>query len=495
MAISAHAAIDLGASSGRVVLGRIGPDTLDLEEVARFPNPVVSLPDGLHWNVVGLFDHALQGVAAAARSAVATSAASTGGLQSVGIDSWAVDYGLLKKGAQAAAPAGSAAAPETLSLINTPFHYRDDRTGAGVESVHGTVDFAQLYQRNGLQFLPFNTLYQLAVESQLDSADRLLLIPDLLGYWLTGAQYSEITNASTTGLVDVHTGQWDTELMAQLGLSPELFAPLAAPGTLIGTTRPALTDALGGAEIPVTLVGSHDTASAVVGTPLSTPDAAYISCGTWGLVGLELSAPVVSDAAREANFTNEGGVDGTTRFLTNVMGTWLLSETLRTWQARTGDAEDLVTLLHRAAEVPAGQVVVFDVSDPRFIPPGDMPERIADWCTEHGQQPPQHREALIRSVVESIAAGFAAALRDAAILSGRTIDVVHMVGGGSLNALLCQATADRSGVPVIAGPVEATAIGNLLIQARTAGTLRGDLADLRSLISRTHEPTHYQPRG
>ena len=480
-ATTLHAAVDLGASSGRVVTGRIGPDTLELHETARFPNGAVPLPDGLHWNIVGRSSHVLNGLAAAVDHT-----RDDGGLASVGIDSWAVDYGLLR---------GS-------SLLGTPFHYRDARTAQGVEAVHAQVAFDELYARNGLQFLPFNTLYQLAAENLLDDAEKLLLVPDLLGYWLTGQMAAEATNASTTGLLSVSTQQWDTpqwdaELMGRLGIGDKLFAPVTAPGTTLGQTRPELSEHLGGARLPVTLVGSHDTASAVVGTPLSTPDAAYISCGTWGLVGLELDAPVVTDASREANFTNEGGVDGTTRFLTNVMGTWLLSETLRTWSVNSPDSgqrQDLAELQEAAAQVPDADVVVFDVQDERFLPPGDMPARIGELCAQQDRRPPQTRPQLIRSIVESIAAGFAAALADAARLAQRDIDVVHMVGGGSLNRLLCQVTADRSGYPVIAGPVEATAIGNLLIQARTAGTLTGGLADLRDLTARTQNLITYRPR-
>lgn len=476
-AATTHAAVDLGASSGRVVLGRVGPDTLEFHESARFSNGVVPMPDGLHWNLVGLYEQALAGLGAAVRE-------TEGELASVAIDSWAVDYGLL-----------TGAEPQHMQLLGTPFHYRDDRTAAGVEKVHGRVPFAELYRRNGLQFLPFNTLYQLAQEGLAPHADRLLLVPDLLGYWLTGEQLTEVTNASTTGLLDVHTKEWDTDLMSRLGLSSGLFAPVAAPGTSLGVTRAELTPLLGGHQLPVTLVGSHDTASAIVGTPLSTPDAAYISCGTWGLVGLELDAPVVSDASREANFTNEGGVDGRTRFLTNVMGTWLLSETLRTWEREEGRSQNLVGLLDAAAQVSPDAVVVFDVQDERFVAPGDMPARIGRLCAEQDLRAPEDKAKLVRSIVESIAAGFAAALQTAGELADRRIDVVHMVGGGSLNSLLCQATADRSGYPVMAGPVEATAIGNLLIQARTAGTLSGTLENLRELIRRTHSPLTYRPQS
>lgn len=474
MTTTLHAAVDLGASSGRVVLGRIGPDTLELREAARFTNGVVNLPDGLHWNLVGLYDDALKALGAAVRTAQ-----DDGGLVSVAVDSWAVDYGLLKSGA----------------LLGTPYHYRDSRTGPGVEAVHATVPFDELYGRNGLQFLPFNTLYQLAADDLLSQAENLLLVPDLIGYWLTGETLTEATNASTTGLLDVWSAGWDRELMRALGVDPNLFAPVADPGTTLGQTREDLAPLLGGRRVPVTLVGSHDTASAIVGTPLSSRNAAYISCGTWGLVGLELDQPVVTDASREANFTNEGGVDGRTRFLTNVMGTWLLSETLRTWERQTGVQQDLPALLQAAAQVADDGVAIFDVQDARFVPPGDMTSRIAHACTEAGQPAPGTTPEIVRSIVESIAAGFASALEQAADLAGQVVDSVHMVGGGSLNSLLCQATADRSGYPVIAGPVEATAMGNLLVQARTAGTVTGTLEDLRALIARTQTLTTYQPRS
>ncbi len=305
---------------------------------------------------------------------------------------------------------------------------------------------------------------------------------------------TEQTNASTTGLLDVHTRAWDTDLMRTLGISDALFAPVAAPGTTLGNVRPELSEVVGQASLAVTLVGSHDTASAVVGTPLSTPNAAYISCGTWGLVGLELDHPVVTEASREANFTNEGGVDGRTRFLTNVMGTWLLSETLTAWKRAEGHQQTLSELLEAAAAVPEDRAAIFDVQDPRFVPPGDMPARIADVCSEQGLPAPASRAEVIRSIVESIAQGFADAVMTAGTLARRPVDAIHLVGGGSLNPLLCQATADRSGCPVIAYPVEATAIGNLLIQARTAGTIEGTLEDLRGLIARTQQLTTYQPR-
>lgn len=446
------AAVDLGASSGRVMVGDVGPDSLDLHAAARFANDPIRLPDGLHWNLSGLYDNVVDGLRAA------------GEVTSVGIDTWAVDYGLLEDG----------------RLLGQPYHYRDEaRCAQGPEAVHATVPPDELFGRNGLQYLPFNTLYQLAVDPLLEHADRILLIPDLLTYWLTGQQVAERTNASTTGLLDVRTRAWDTSLAERIGVPAGLLPTLTDPGTVIG------------GEWNVVTVGSHDTASAVVGVPMQSDDAAYLSLGTWGLVGLELPAPVLTDAARAANFTNEGGVDGTVRFLTNVMGTWLLSELLRTWRL---DASALPGLLTAAAEVPT-DVPIVDVQDPRFVSPGDMDARISAWCDEHGRQVPGSRPAMVRCVIESLAAGYARALTTAAELSGRPVGVLHVVGGGAQNDLLCQTIADRAGVPVLAGPVEATAIGNVLVQARAADIVGPNLTDLRELIARTHQPTRFDPRA
>ncbi len=471
MTVRAVAAVDLGATSGRVMIGYVGDGELRLEQVARFPNGPVAGPDGLHWDFSALYRHILDGL----RDAVAREP----GIASVGIDSWAVDYGLVRG----------------EELLGEPFHYRDERCADGVEKVHALAPFADLYRRNGLQFLPFNTLYQYVVESGLDDADAALLIPDLVAFLLTGIQVAERTNASTTGLVDVHTGEWDAGLIAELGLPERLFPRLVDPGAPLGRLRGDAAAHVG-AELDVVAVGSHDTASAVVAAPLSTPDAAYISCGTWGLVGVELDAPVVSDAARAANFTNEGGVDGRVRFLHNVTGLWLLSESVRAWEAADGAPIDLPALLDAAASV-TGEIPLFDANDPSLSAPGDMPARIAAVLRDAGAAVPEDRAAFARTIVESIAQAFADALRSAARLTGRTIDVVHLIGGGALNRVLCQATADRSGLPVLAGPVEATALGNVLVQARAHGWLGPDasLETLRDLVARTHAPRRFDPRG
>ena len=464
------AAVDLGATSGRVIVGRVGADTLETTTVARFANEPVRLPDGLHWNLLGLYGSVLDGLREALRG--------DANVASIGVDSWAVDYGLV---------AGS-------RLLGEPFHYRDERTARGVEAVHRTHPHEVLFSRNGLQFLPFNTLYQLAAEDRdlLALADHALLIPDLIGFWLTGQARTERTNASTTGLLRADTGEWDADLIAALGLSPRLLAPLVSPGDTIGDLSTEVAATLG-AQATVTAVGSHDTASAVVAVPLASRDAAYISCGTWGLVGVEVERPVLTETAREARFTNEGGVDGRIRLLRNVMGLWILSETVRGWQ-REGEAVELGDLLEAAAAV-RQPVAVFDVDDPRFLPPGDMPARIAAWCDEHGVAAPRSRAEIARSIVESLAQAFADVAHEAGRVGGVDVRVIHVVGGGALNELLCQRTADRAGVPVLAGPVEATALGNILVQARAAGLVSGSLEALRDLVARTHLPRRYEPGG
>lgn len=462
-------AVDLGATSGRVMLGYVGPEVLRLETVSRFPNGPVAREDGLHWDFTALYRHVVAGI----REAVAREP----GLLSVGIDSWAVDYGLVAGG----------------ELRGDPFHYRDSRTARGVESVHARVPFAELYRRNGLQFLPFNTLYQLATETALDEVDVALLIPDLVAFLLAGVIAAERTNASTTGLVNVTTGEWDLDLAARVGIPAHLLPQLVSPGETLGALRGAARDEVG-APVEVVAVGAHDTASAVVAVPLSSRDAAYISCGTWGLVGVELDRPILSAAAREANFTNEGGVDGRVRFLRNVTGLWLLSESIRSWEAEDGAAVDLSSLLDDA-ELVDGDIPLFDANDARLTAPGDMPARIAAMLEEAGHVVPATRPAFARTIVESIAHAFASAITAAGDLAGRDIDVIHLVGGGALNRVLCQATADRAGIPLLAGPVEATALGNVLVQGRAAGLIGGSLEDLRELVARTHTPVRYEPRS
>ncbi|HEV7185591.1 MAG TPA: rhamnulokinase family protein [Leifsonia sp.] len=471
------AAVDLGATSGRVMLGRVGPNALDLVEAARFPNIPVQLWEGnrpgLHWNILELYRNVAHGLGQALRAEPT--------IASVGVDAWAVDYGLLRAGV----------------LQGIPYHYRDERSEPGTAATHERIPAAELYRQNGLQYLPFNTLYQLSVDrtaGRLAGVDTLLLIPDLFTYWLSGERVAERTNASTTGLLTAD-GVWNSTLIDTLELPPRIFQPVVDAGTTVGALLPHLQAEfrVTGPGPVVTAVGSHDTASAVVAVPMQAQNAAYISCGTWGLVGVELEHPVLTEEARLANFTNEGGVDGRVRFLHNVMGLWLLSESIRTWDAR-GLAVDLVALLAQA-EALTSPVPVFDADDPRFLAPGDLPARIAEWCAERGLAAPGNPVEYVRSIVESLAEAFAQAVRTASHLSGRSVETVHIVGGGARNKLLCQLIADRTGLPVLAGPVEATAIGNVLVQARAQGLVTGDLETLRALVGRVFEPARFAPRS
>lgn len=469
----AVAAVDLGATSGRVILGYVSGSELRMKHVARFPNQPVRTTDGLHWNVLELYRSVTAGLSSALRDEP--------GVASIGIDSWAVDYALLR-------------GPQ---MIQTPFHYRDERTADGVAAVHARVPADELYGRNGLQHLPFNTVFQLAADQLsgiLPLADRALLVPDLFAYWLTGVAATEITNASTTGLLDPFTRDWDTDLFARTELPPELFAPLIEPGASLAPLLPGVAAELGASHsLGITAVGSHDTASAVVGVPADDEHFAYISSGTWSLVGVELEKPVISLEGRIANFTNEGGVDGRIRYLKNVSGLWLLSESIRTWERQDGQSIELAALLDAAAAI-RGPITVFDAADERFIAPGNMPGRIVEWCVEHGLAQPRTRPEFVRSILESLAAAYAVTIEQAAALSGTRIDVIHIVGGGSQNELLCQLTADATGRPVLAGPVEATAIGNILVQARTAGIVSGSLESLRAIVRNAHPPRRFAPR-
>ncbi len=361
-AVRTYAAVDLGASSGRVMAGRVGPGALELTEVHRFPNRPVRVPEGLRWDVLALYGGVLDGLRAA------------GQVDSVGIDGWAVDYGLLDADG---------------ALLGNPVHYRDRRTDGVAEKVWATVPAAELYAATGLQYAPFNTLYQLTAAlftAQFPYAERLLLIPDLLTYWLTGEQGTELTNASTTQLIDPRTRDWAYGLAERLGIDLGLFAPLRQPGDPAGVLRPEVLEETGLAgPVPVTAVGSHDTASAVAAVPATGERFAYICTGTWSLAGLELDAPVLTEESRAANFTNELGLDGTVRYLRNIMGLWLLQECVRAW-----GEQDLENLLREAATVPALRSVV-DAGDTAFLAPGRMPERIAEACRTSGQPVPGRR--------------------------------------------------------------------------------------------------------
>lgn len=456
---SRFAAIDFGASSGRVLTGALRDGVLDLREEARFANRPQRLPSGLHWNLMDLFAQALDALRAA------------GPLSGVAVDTWGVDYGLLD---------------DRNRLLGLPYHYRDGRSDAMVARAFERVPSAAHYAATGIQTLPINTVFQLLADegsAAFNAASRFAMIPDLLGLWLSGELANERTNASTTGLLDARTGEWAYELIDGLGLPKRLFTELVEPGTRLGTALPSHD--LG--ALPVYTAPSHDTASAFAAAPIAGDGCAILSSGTWSLLGLELPEPVLTNTAHGFNLTNERGVDGTTRLLKNVMGLWLEQECARAW-----GTSDHAALFAAAADAPGTDAPLFDPDDPAFLPPGDMPGRIAAACAATGQTPPSGRGETIRAIVESLACKYRLVLDLLAQASGREITRIHVIGGGARVALLCRRTAEITGREVCAGPVEATAMGNLLVQARAAGEL-SSLEEIRAVALASSDCVTYEP--
>lgn len=478
---STMAAVDLGASSGRVIAGTLVNGRFVLQEATRFSNAPVAVPTAsgsrLYWDVLRLWESILGGLRAASHD--------IGPLESVGVDTWAVDYGLLD--------------PDR-ALMGNPASYRCERTAGAAEAFFSVLSAQEHYARVGLQVQPFNTVFQLSVEPQarLASADRLLLLPDLIGYWLTGRDVTEITNASTTGLLDPASRSWRADVLEVLADSfhrpvESLLAPLVEPGEIVGPVTVVgseLTDA-SGSPTRLVAVGSHDTASAVVAVPTQRLDFAYISCGTWSLVGLELDAPVRTEEARAGNLTNELGVDGTVRFLKNIMGLWVFNEAVRTWRDQRLEI-DIPALVAQAARVEPLRTVV-DIDAPEYFAPGDMPGRIVEAARRTRQPQPSTPDELARCIFDSLALAYGRAVRQAAAVAGRDVGIVHMVGGGVQNRLLCQLTADATGLPVVTGPVEGTALGNLVVQARAVGLLSGGLPELRKVVRDSSELESFSP--
>ena len=517
-------AIDLGASSGRVLRGVFDGERLAIEECSRFPNGPVAVPGpcrsdasqsggeaqvAYEWDILALWRGILEGL---------REASLRGAVDAIGIDTWAVDYGLLD---------------EDGRLIGNPASYRSARCNVGASEVLDRWDSSWLYENNGLQFQPFNTLFQRVAdrgERRADCARTALLIPDLLAYWLTGKARSELTNASTTGLVNATERDWDTEILKQLrddfGVE-HLFPPIIKPGEIVGEARVEGLDlrTSTGEPTPVVAVGSHDTASAVAGVPAQTGSFAYISSGTWSLVGTELSAPVLSEEAREANFTNELGVDGTVRFLANIMGMWVQQECLREW-ASLGDIASGAggrvdwPLLDAQTEAAQPARYLLDMSSPELMAPGGMVERVRSlWvpgpdvsCSGNDSSSldeagagicdpqtsgvdPSERATVLRAITDSLALAYRRAIRRTCELSGTRPEAIHLVGGGSKNRLLAQETADATGIPVIAGPVEATALGNMLVSLRAIGVASGTLMDLRAISRASSALVTYEPRA
>ncbi|GAB3232729.1 rhamnulokinase family protein [Glycomyces halotolerans] len=463
------AAVDLGASSGRVMAATVDGDRIELAEAARFPNRAVSAAGRLYWDVFGLWNGVIEGLR------------SLGSAAAIGVDSWAVDYALIDADGH---------------LVGTPVCYRDPRGRAARDALLAETGAETFYSRTGIQPQPFNTVFQLAAEraETLQAADRLLLVPDLFGYWLTDNTACEATNASTTGLVDQTTGTWSDELCALAGVRPGLLGEITPTGTVLGGVTDAVAEVTGlarGTEVVAT--ASHDTASAVAAVPYETDNAAYISCGTWSLVGVERDRPILSAEAMEAGFTNERAADGSVRFLRNVAGLWLLQESLRTWE-RAGLGLDLGDLIAEAAKAPRLRSIV-DPDDPSFAEPGDMPGRIRDWCARTGQRVPETPAEITACVLDSLALAHRGAVERLEALGGAEVDLIHIVGGGSNNELLCQLTADATGRTVLAGPDEATALGNALVTAQALGLIGPGAEARRHAARASARPRRFEPAG
>ncbi len=465
-------AFDLGASSGRAILGTLEGDKLHLRELHRFSNDPVELVGRLYWDLPRLVHEMKQGLNKAALEGLEPA--------SLGIDTWGVDYGLLDKAGH---------------LMGNPVHYRDARTDRVMEAAFELVPREEIYRRTGLAFLPLNTIYQLYSEVRehdplLAHARKLLFMPDLLAYLLTGTMGCEYTIASTSQLLSPATRSWDMELIEKLGIPKRIFLPVTEPGAVRGMLDARIARETGVGVIPVVAVGGHDTASAVAAVPAEGRDFAYISSGTWSLVGVETDEPVISDAATKANLTNEGGVEGNVRVLKNVMGLWIIQECRREWERR-GRLLSFERIVEAAKEAEPFYAFI-DPNDDSFSPPGDMPLRVQEFCLHSGQAVPQTAGQIARVVYESLALKYRWTVERLRETTGNPIRCLHIVGGGANNELLNQFTADALGIPVTAGPAEATAIGNLLLQMKALGRIR-DVAEGRQLVRRSFGVKTYAP--
>jgi rhamnulokinase len=465
-------AIDLGAESGRAILGHID-QRLTLEEIHRFSNGPVRVADHIHWDVLRLWAEIQNSLRIAARSA-------GGSLAGIGLDTWGVDFGLLDSADR---------------LIGNPYHYRDARTNGTIEAVCQIVPREEIYNQTGIQFMQLNTLFQLFAmrrenDPALQSAKTLLTTPDLFNFWLTGRKAGELTISTTTQCYNPREKRWAVELLTALDLPQSIFQPIVQPGTVLDCLRSSVAEEASCERIPVIAVGCHDTASAVAAVPAEETDFIYISSGTWSLMGIESGQPIINANSLRYDLTNEGGVCNTTLFLKNIMGLWLLQESRRQW-AKAGRNYSYDELTRLADEAPAFQSLIA-VSDNRFLAPPDMVECIQSFCRETGQPVPQMDGEVVRCILESLALEYRWGTEKLRELSGRSLPVIHIIGGGSRNRLLNQFTADATGCEVIAGPVEATAIGNILMQAIGLGHL-GSLAEARQIVRASFTPEVYEP--
>lgn len=461
-----YLAIDLGAESGRTILGSIENGKLTLTETHRFPNGPIQLPDGLHWDVLRLWNDIQTGIAITAAKAP---------LVSLALDAWGVDFALLDQNG---------------ALLGNPHHYRDARTDGMLEKAFRCVPREQIFAQTGLQFMQINTLYQLLsmVEQKsplLDTAQTFLTIPDLFNYWLSGAIFCEFTNATTTQCFDPVRRAWALPLLEKLDIPTRILPPICEPGTALSSLRPEIAVKTGAGLIPVIAPACHDTGSAVVAVPAEGGDFAWLSSGTWSIMGAEVNEPCLNAKALEYNFTNEGGVFGTWRLSKNIMGLWLVQECKREWNI----SYDEITQIAAAAQP---FLAVIDPDAEIFLHPGDMPAKIQKFCAESGQPVPQSRGEIVCVALESLALKYRLVLERLETLTGKHLTPLYIIGGGTKNRLLSQLTADCIHRPVIAGPVEATAIGNLLMQAITLGHL-SNLGEARAVVRNSFDVETFRP--
>ncbi len=466
-------ALDLGAASVRGVVGRFDGDRLELAEVHRFPNGPVRILDSLHWDVLRLFDEIKRGLARCVQEHGAE-------LAGIGLDTWGVDFALLDRDG---------------ALLGNPYHYRDRRTDGMMEEVFRRVPREEVFELTGIQFLQLNTLYQifsmaLQESPALAAADTLLMTPDLFNFWLTGRQVSEFTIATTSQLYDPRQGTWSKALFEKLGLPFHILPEIVPPGTVLGPLLPSVAKEVGLGEVPVIAPACHDTGSAVAAVPARGRDYAYISSGTWSVMGVEVTEPIITAQSLANNFSNEGGVEGTFRFLKNIMGLWLVQECRRMW-AKAGEDLSYAALTEIAAQAPPFGPIV-DPDDHVFLHPGDMPAAIQAFCQRTGQPVPEDKGAIIRCALESLALKYRFTLGELESVLGRELGTIHIVGGGSQNQLLCQLTADATGRLVVAGPVEATAVGNIVMQALARGYV-ASLDEARQVVRRSFDVVTYEP--
>lgn len=464
-------AFDFGASSGRAMLGTYENGILSMREIHRFSNDTVLVRGTMHWDILRLWYEI--------KTAFYKLRAMGEHIDAVGIDTWGVDFGLLDRDG---------------SLLANPVHYRDERTVGMPEEAFGRVSCHEIYTRTGIQTMRINTLYQLYYlatrrKELLDVADTLLFIPDLFAYFLTGVKRAEMTIASTSNFLDPHEKTFDRDLLTKLGIPTRHLPEIIMPGEVYGTLTPDLAEEFGCGEIPVIAVCTHDTGSAVVAAP-AEGDFVYISCGTWSLFGTELDAPLINEASEEIQYTNEGGYGGTVRFLKNIMGLWLIQESRRQWM-REGAEVSYADLEREALESPAF-VSFIDVDAPEFETPGDLPNRVREFCRVTGQPVPETRGEIMRCIYQSLAMKYRINYETLCRLAGREYGQINMLGGGIKDTLLCRMTADATGATVLAGPTEATVMGNIAVQMIALGELE-DLAHARRVISESIAPKRYDP--